>query len=178
LRLHRSGACSLGGLCTNVVYPDGKAVSYAYDLDGHVTNVTDWANHAWTFTRDAAGRLGTMTCPNGVSGSWTHDGNHRVSGWSYNNGSPLAGRTITRDEAGIKTEEQVTVGLFPNPTSPRRAANTFDAADRLTSATLAVGTNTFAETYLYDGNGALTNRLSAAGDQQFEYDCAGRLTYG
>jgi RHS repeat-associated protein len=167
----------LGGLVTNVTYPGGLRVRYAHDLDGRVTNVTDWANHAWTFTRDAAGRMTALACPNGVSGSWTHDANHKVSGWSYNNGSPLAGRTITRDDAGVKTKEQVTAGLFPNPQSPRRSANVFDAADRLTSATVAVGTNTVEETYLYDLNGALTNRQSAASDQQFEYDCAGRLTY-
>ena len=170
---------NIGGLVTNVTYPGGLRVRYGYDADGRVTNVTDWAGHAWTFTRDAAGRLTALNypAPSGVSGSWTYDANHKVSGWSYNNGSPLAGRTITRDDAGVKVKEQVTAGLFPNPQSPRRAANTFDAADRLVSATLAVGTNTYAESYLYDGNGTLTNRQSTAGDQQFEYDCAGRLTY-
>jgi RHS repeat-associated protein len=152
---------------------------YGCDADGRVTNVTDWAGHAWTFTRDAAGRLTALDypAPSGVSGSWTHDANHKVSGWTYNNGSPIAGRTITRDAAGVKTKEQVTAGLFPNPQSPRRSANVFDTADRLTSATVALGMNTVAETYLYDGNGALTNRQSAAGDSQYEYDCAGRLTY-
>jgi len=54
----------------------------------------------------------------------------------------------------------------------------------LTSATVALGTNTVAETYLYDLNGALTNRYSEiggqrseVGEQQFEYDCAGRMTF-
>jgi len=169
--------CDRGGLVTNVTYPGGLHVRYGYDADGRVTNVTDWANHEWTFTRDAAGRLTALSYPNGVSGSWTHDANHRMSGWSYNNGSPIIGRTITRDEAGVKIQEQVVSGLFPNPQSPRRVANTFDAADRLVSATLAVDTNNFAETYLYDGNGALTNRHSASSDQQFEYDCAGRMTF-
>ncbi|NLG02110.1 MAG: RHS repeat-associated core domain-containing protein, partial [Lentisphaerae bacterium] len=50
-------------------------------------------------------------------------------------------------------------------------------ADRLVSATVAVGTNTFSETYLYDGNGALTNKQSAIGNGQYEYDCAGRMTF-
>jgi len=166
-----------GGLATNIVYPDGKRVSYSYDTDGRVTGVTDWANRTFTFTRDAAGRLTALSYPNGVSGTWSHDANHKVSSWSYNNGSPVAGRTITRDEAGIKTVEQVTSGLFPNPQSPRRAANTFDAADRLVSATVAVGTNTLAETYRYDGGGALTNVTRGAETQDYEYDLAGRLTF-
>ncbi len=172
-----SYAYDLGGLCTNVVYPGGRAVRYGYDADGRVTHVTDWAGRAWAFTRDAAGRLTAASCPNGVTGAWTHDANHAVSGWSYNNGPPFAGRVITRDEAGVKTKEQVTAGLFPNPQNPRRAINTFDAADRLVSATVAQGTNTYAETYLYDLNGALTNKQSAIGNERYEYDCAGRLSY-
>ena len=156
----------LGGLCTNVVYPDGKTVRYAYDADGRVASVTDWAGHAFSFTRDAAGHLTALAYPNGVSGAWTYDANHAVSGWNYNNGSPFAGRTVTRDAAGIKTEEHVTAGLFPNPQSPRRAQNTFDAADRLVSAQVVSGTNAYAETYAYDENGALTNRQSEIGGQR------------
>jgi len=173
-----SYAYDLGGLCTNVVYPGGRAVRYGYDADGRVTHVTDWAGRAWAFTRDAAGRLTALSCPNGVTGAWTHDANHAVASWSWSaGGSPFAGRIITRDEAGIKTKEQVTAGLFPNPQNPRRAVNTFDAADRLVSATVVQGTNTYAETYLYDLNGALTNKQSAIGNERYEYDCAGRLSY-
>ena len=173
-----SYAYDLGGLCTNVTYPGGLSVRYGYDADGRVTNVTDWANHVWTFTRDAAGRLTALAYPNGVTGAWTHDARHAVASWSYASGAtPITGREITRDEAGVKTKEQVTAGLFPNPQSPRLAANVFDAADRLVSATVAVGTNTFSETYLYDGNGALTNKQSAISNGQYEYDCAGRMTF-
>jgi len=173
-----SYAYDLGGLCTNVVYPGGRAVRYGYDADGRVTHVSDWLGHTWAFTRDAAGRLTALSCPNGVTGAWTYDANHAVASWSWSAcGSPFAGRVITRDEAGIKTKEQVTAGLFPNPQNPRRAINTFDAADRLVSATVAAGTNTYAETYLYDLNGALTNKQSAIGNERYEYDCAGRLSY-
>jgi len=166
----------LGGLVTNILYATGKAVTRTYDTDGRLATVSDWLGHTWAFTRDAAGRLTALSCPNGVTGAWTHDANHAVSGWSYNNGSPFAGRVITRDAAGIKTKEQVTAGLFPNPQNPRRAVNTFDAADRLVSATVAAGTNTYAETYLYDLNGAITNKQSAIGNERYEYDCAGRLS--
>jgi RHS repeat-associated protein len=167
----------LGGLATNVVYPDGKAVRTAYDADGRVASVTDWAGRTWTFARDAAGRLTSLAYPNGVSGAYTYDANHAVESWSFNNGTPFTGRTVTRDAAGIKTEEHVTAGLFPNPQSPRRAQNTFDAADRLVSATVAVGTNAYAETYRCDGCGSLTNVTRGAETQDYEYDLAGRLTF-
>ena len=129
-----------GGLATNVVYPDGKAVRTAYDADGRVASVTDWAGRAWTFSRDAAGRLTALVCPNGVSGAWAYDANHAVASWGYSSGgAAFAGREITRDAAGIKTEEHVTAGLFPNPSRSRRAQNTFDAADRLVSAQAVQG---------------------------------------
>ena len=168
-----------------MTYPDGKAVRTAYDADGRVASVTDWAGRTWTFSHDAAGRLTLLSYPNGVTSSWTYDANHAVASWGFAaGGSPITGRVITRDEAGVKIKEQVTAGLFPNPQSPRRAVNTFDAADRRVSAQVAEGTNTYAETYLYDFNGGLTNRYSAIGGQRsetggqhFEYDCAGRLTH-
>jgi len=129
-----------GGLATNVVHPDGKAVRTAYDADGRVASVTDWAGRAWTFSRDAAGRLTALVCPNGVSGAWAYDANHAVASWGYSSGgAAFAGREITRDAAGIKTEEHVTAGLFPNPSRSRRAQNTFDAADRLVSAQAVQG---------------------------------------
>ena len=174
-------AYDLGGLVTSrtlTINSSLLTVHYSYDADGRVINVTDWAGRSWTFSRDAAGRLTALSYPNGVAGAWAHDARHSVASWSYASGAtPIAGRTITRDEAGVKTKEQVTAGLFPNPQNPRRSANVFDTADRLVSATVAVGTNTFSETYLYDGNGALTNKQSAIGNGQYEYDCAGRMTF-
>ncbi len=168
----------LGGLATNIVYPDGKIVRYGYDADGRVINVTDWANRTFTFTRDAAGRVTSLAYPNNVSGTWSYDASHAVSSWSYGNGgAPLAGRTITRDAMGLKTGE-ATAGLFPNPVSDRRAANTFDAADRLVSARVYSGTNVFDETCLYNGCGSLTNvtRSGYGVEQSYVYDLAGRLT--
>jgi len=168
----------LGGLVTNILYATGKAVTRTYDTDGRLATVSDWLGHTWAFTRDAAGRLTALSCPNGVTGAWTYDANHAVASWSWSvGGSPFAGRVITRDAAGVKTKEQVTAGLFPNPQNPRRAFNTFDAADRLVSAQVVQDTNTYAETYLYDLNGALTNKQSAIGNERYEYDCAGRLSY-
>ena len=177
-------AYDAGGLVTNTVYPDGGSVRTAYDADGRVASVTDWAGRAWTFSRDAAGRLTSLSCPNGVTGSWAYDANHAVASWGYSSGgNPFAGRTVTRDAAGIKTEEHVTTGLFPNPQNPRRASNSYDAADRLVSAQVVSGTNAFAEVYLYDACGALTNRQSEVGgqrsevgEQRYGYDCAGRMS--
>lgn len=167
-----------GGLATNLVYPDGKTVRYTFDADGRVTNVVDWAGHTWNMTRDAAGRLTALSYPNGVAGAWSHDAAHAVSSWSYSGAAGLPGRTITRDTMGLKTREDVTSGPMPVPGTDRRATNTFNAADRLTSAVVTVGTNTFTETYLSDPCGALTNLVRGAGASSdvFSYDLAGRMT--
>jgi RHS repeat-associated protein len=165
----------LGGLTTNIVYPDGKTVRYGFDPIGNVTNITDWANHTWRITRDAAGRISTLAYPNNVSGSWGYDASGAVTNWIYTGGSGLPGRRITRDAMGLKTREDVT-GLMPVPSVNRRAVNTFNDADRLVSAQVTLGTNALSETYLYDGCGALTNIVRSVGTNDlFTYDLAGRM---
>jgi len=175
----------LGGLVSNIVYPGNKTLHYAYDSDGRLTSVTDWNNHTFTFGHDAAGRRTSLAYPNGVIATNTYDAAHNLTSWRYSkSGSTLIGRTINRDEVGLKTDEAVTAGLFPNPTQQRRASNTFDAADRLTSAIVHSGTNTFNETYRYNANGSLTNRIAfntltpstPSNSLSASYDLAGRFT--
>ena len=172
----------IGGLVTNIVYPGSKTLHYAYDTDGRLSSITDWNSNTFTFSHDAAGRLTRLVYPNGVIATNTYDAAHRLTSWKYSkSGSTLAGRTITRDAAGIKTGESVTAGLFPNPTQPRRTSNTFDVADRLTSAVVYSGTNTFNESYQYNANGALTNCVRSqeadiSSQAAYTYDHAHRFT--
>jgi RHS repeat-associated protein len=170
----------LGGLATNIVYPGGKTVQYAFDADGAVTSISDWAGHTWHITRDAAGRMTTLAYPNGISGSWGYDASSAVTSWGYTGGTNLPSRQITRDPMGLKTTEKVTSGPMPTPAMNRRAVNTFNAADRLTSAQVGTGTNPVIETYRYDGCGALTNIACSGGDTgtqsvNYAYDYAGRM---
>ena len=166
-----------GGLATNLVYPDGKTVRYAFDADGRVTNVTDWAGHTWSIARDAAGRMTALAYPNGVSGTWQYDASHTVSNWGYSGTAGLPGRAIVRNVMGLKTREVVTSGPVPVPTVDRRAAFTFNTADRLTSAQVTLGTNTITENYQHDSCGALTNITRSAGSNDvYAYDLAGRMT--
>ena len=171
----------LGGLATNVVYPGGKTVQYAFDPDGNVTNVTDWSNHTWRITRDAAGRISTIAYPNYTSGTWGFDASGAVTNWAYSGAAGLPGRSIKRDSMGLKTSETKTSGQMPVPATNRRAVNTFNTADRLTSAQVGTGTNPVIETYLYDKCGALTNIVYSGGGEGaqsavFSYDLAGRMT--
>ncbi|MEI8242279.1 MAG: DUF6531 domain-containing protein, partial [bacterium] len=170
----------LSGLATNVVYPDGKTVRYAFDPDGNVTNITDWAGHVWQVSRDAAGRMTALAYPNGITGSWGYDASSALTNWAYTGGSGgLPGRSILRDVMGLKIVENVTSGPVPVPAINRQAANTFDAADRLTSAQVITGTATNTQNFLYDPCGALTNVTqsgSGVPPLAYTYDLAGRMT--
>ena len=150
----------LGGLVTNLVYAPGKAVSRAYDPGGRLASVSDWLGHTWNFTHDGAGKPTGGTAPGGILSTNQYDAAGRLARWSV---GTLAGRTITRDAAGLKTRDDITAGPLPAPHNVRYAENTFDAADSLVAASVRYGSHTNAavpETYLYDGNGALTNLIS------------------
>ena len=74
---------------TNLIYPGGKNVYYAYDSNNHLTNVTDWAGRKTSMAYDLAGRVTSITRPNGTY------------------------RTIAYDAAGQSTNilEQTAIGL-------------------------------------------------------------------
>ncbi|MGI6494553.1 MAG: hypothetical protein ACOX5G_00395 [Kiritimatiellia bacterium] len=102
------------------------------------------------------------TSPGGIAATNRYDAAGRLEAWSV---GTLAGRTVTRDAAGLKTREDITAGPHPAPVFVRYATNTFDAADRLVAASVRYGSHTnapIAETYLYDGNGALTSLVSGS----------------
>ena len=169
-----------GGLVTNLVYGVGRFVSKAYDLRGRLVSVRDWLGHEWTFGYDAENRLVRGTSPDGVTRTLAYDGCGRVIGWSV---GALAGRTIERDAAGRRIRDTVTAGPMPCAALRRRAENTFDAADRLVSAsvTYSITNRPVRETFAYDRTGALTNavrRLPSGESASFfaaTYDAQGRL---
>ena len=149
-----------GGLVTNLVYAPGKIVARTYDADGRLVSLSDWLGHTWHFAWDGAGKPTGGTSPGGIAATNRYDAAGRLASWSV---GTLAGRTVTRDAAGLKTREDVTAGPHPAPVFVRYATNTFDAADRLVSAQVYYGSHTNApvsETYHYDGNGALTSLVS------------------
>jgi|LSQX01.3.fsa_nt_gb YD repeat-containing protein len=149
-----------GGLVTNLMYAPGRSVARTYDADGRLVSLSDWLGHTWHFAWDGAGKPTGGTSPGGIAATNRYDAAGRLEAWSI---GTLAGRTVTRDAAGLKTREDITAGPHPAPAFVRYATNTFDAADRLVAAQVRYGSHTNAaisETYLYDGNGALTSLVS------------------
>ena len=164
-----------GGLVTNVVYGAGKAVERTYDLAGRLVSVRDWLGHEWTFAWDAASHPTGGVSPDGTAHAFTYDPYGNLTAWSV---ADIAGRTVERDVEGRRLKDTVTAGPMPSARLRRNAQNAYDAADRLVAATVSYGgaSAPVAETYAYDGSGAMTNAASG-GVTVFEaaYDAQGRL---
>jgi len=103
------------GNLVQLTYPDSNVVYYAYDEAGRLISVTSTMfSGSFHFTYDAAGRLVELDYPNGVAGIWSYDRAGRITGYSYGGGgSSLVARTIQRDGRGWKISEQITAGLLP-----------------------------------------------------------------
>jgi YD repeat-containing protein len=171
-RWHRD----LGGLVTNLTYTTGKSVAYTHDEDGLLSSVKDWQGNTWTFTRDAAGRLTMLGAPN-TSSAFTYDDANRLTSWNV---GTIAGRQITYDAANRRIKDEITHGAIPKPQLQRTAQNTFDAADKLISSSVRYGQGTdstphITETFLYDGNGALTNWVSSTNSLSLAYNALGQV---
>ncbi|MFP6579288.1 MAG: DUF6531 domain-containing protein, partial [Myxococcota bacterium] len=67
------------GRLLTVTYAPGKTVSYGYDARGLLASVTDWQGQAVTLSRHPDGNTDTLTRSNGVSTTWSHDADSRVT---------------------------------------------------------------------------------------------------
>jgi len=150
-RLGRTAA--KGPLASNPNY----LTTYAYNNGDQLTQLTDPALRVWTFTYDTRGNLHTTQYPNGTF-SWQ---DLNAAGWLtglYNRhgtlASPLPGvvpadsnaisdYTYTYNQDGRKKTETRTGGGITTETQ----SFTYDAAGRLSQATLPTGT---VRDYLFD----------------------------
>lgn len=157
-----------GGLVTSIVYTTGKAVSKQYDIEGRLVAVRDWLGHEWTFNWDAAGRLLSLSSPDGRVRTQSYDSAGRLVSWNV---GTLVGRTLEYDLADRKTSDTVTFGAMPVPSDERHSGNVFDAADRLVSSTVELGSGaTRNETFAYDGNDAMIRATANDETVSFQYD--------
>ncbi len=155
----------LNGNRTNIVYPGGLVVSYEYDEENRLSDVSISAPSAplreFSFSYDGASRLTGMSCPNGVVSTVGYDAESRIT--SYTHGTFLH-HAIVRDPRGFKTTEDIHAGLVPNFTNELNQTRAHNDADQLLSA----GT----DVYSYDEKGNMTN--SAGAGYGWDYD--NRLT--
>jgi len=122
---------------TSMSQPDGT-LSYAYDVNGHVSALTDWRSDSVSYINDADGRTLSMERSNGVDTTYGYDAAGRLDAISHD------GRTGTIDSFDY------TLDANGNRIAATNTAGTetyvLDALNRLTSASYADSTT---ETFAY-----------------------------
>lgn len=165
-----------GDRITAMTLAPGKTVTYAYDGNDNLTQVSDWAGGLTTFGYDAANRLTTLTRPNGITTTYSYDNDSRLIGISEGAISSIA---LSRDGKGQITAATRNVPAPPSITQSATTNLAFDAAAQVAAYSYdALGrlTDDGTRTYVWD----LASRLSSYTDNEntvsFTYDALGRRT--
>ncbi|MGW3117360.1 RHS repeat-associated core domain-containing protein [Streptomyces sp. NPDC001107] len=163
------------GTLKSRTYPDGRAITYSYDSDGHILGQTA-GGKTTNYTWDAAGNLLTAKLPTttAVTEARTYDRAGRLASVSQGTGA----RFVDRDANG-----RVTKDYFKDSTTTGLADRyDYDAAGRMTractdaSATVSCLTTTGGSTYHYDQVGNLTNSSTSTSTRNNTYDDADQLS--
>jgi len=164
-----------------VTYPDRSAVTFAYDADNRLSDVTDWRNRSTSYRYDAASNLTGVTYPNRVTSAMTYDAANRLTGIT-DSANLVAYRVLVYALDNVGNRTAVTDGgattnytydavneLLTAHSSAGETSWTYDAVGNRTEQVAPSGTTT----YTYDAD----NRMLTAGSTTFTYDHNGnRLT--
>jgi len=163
----------LGGLTARV---GGfvKTTGYGYDVAGRMNTVTDPDGRVFGFAHDANGMPTRLTRPNGVDTEWVHDDRNRLL--QVRTYGRVSNATIASYIYALSPSGQRTAILEADGTLRSYG---YDALNRLTSENVSGGTGpSYEKTFGYD---AVSNRTSqvttgyAAGSVAYTYDARQRL---
>jgi RHS repeat-associated protein len=184
---------------TKITYPNGKAITRAYDNDARLHSITDWLEHTTTFSYDPDSDLKATTFPSasGDEDTYAYDYADATNEVKMSKGSEtLDSLTYTRDQDGQVTstaskglpgEEETTdsydtdnrltkaattnyeYDAANNPTKIGSSSNAYNEADELTKTASA--------SYEYNEPGQRTKTTPTSGPaSSYGYDQAGNLT--
>lgn len=165
-----SYAYDLAGRRTEIVWPDGFDVLYAYDLTDAVTSIAeDGGITLATFAYDNHGRRTSLSRGNGVVTNYSYDAISRLTQLAHD----LAGASQDQTyEFSYNAASQALTQAGSNASydwSPPGPGSQAYARNGLNQYT-----NVGGSTFTYDGRGNLT----AAGAASYGYDVYNRLTSG
>jgi RHS repeat-associated protein len=189
---------------TKITYPNGKAVSRAYDNDGRLESVTDWLEHTTKFAYDQDSDLTATAFPAGTSEEDIYEYNDadQMSEVQMKEGAEtLASLVYTRNKDGGVTkattkglpgeekpafsydeDSRLTKGAgvtykydaANNPTTIEKTTYAYNAADELEEA---VASKKTVDTYIHNEVGQRVKTTPATGPAtSYGYDQAGNLT--
>jgi RHS repeat-associated protein len=181
-----------GGKIDHVTDPEGRALRFAYDSDGHLQTVTDPHSRTVSFSYDPAGTLATATDVASNTTEYAYNAAHLLTAMQDPRGGVTTnvydsqGRVVSQtDPAGATTAfAYATTGTNGNSgrttiTDPRGHVTTEQFTDgEMTSKTVAIGTSQEAAwTYDYDDHHSLSSSTAPDGARtEYAYDDAGNLT--
>lgn len=145
------------GRISSITYAPEKIVNYVYNNRGLLSQVIDWVGGATELAYDEAGRVLSITRPNGVTSAFTYDNDGRMTGITEEGAAPLSSIVLTRDGEGKIISAIRNVPLSPQLT-PRIQTFTYDDASQISG-------------FSYDSMG----RLLADNSQTYVWDLASRL---
>ena len=129
-------------------------VSYSWDAAGNPLGAAQ-GSAALSYAYDGAGRLSSVTLPNGVVAAYSYDSDSRISAIAYSNGSgPLGNLTYTYDANGRVVSKGGSLASVAMPQSV--SGNTFNAANEMTACNGATLGGACPERSRRDANGNLT----------------------
>jgi RHS repeat-associated protein len=146
---------------TKITYPNGKAVTRAYDNDGRFSGTTDWLEHTTKFGYDPDSDLATTTFPTSTSDtdSYAYNDADEMNEDVMKRGTEILGSLVyTRNEDGLATK--ATTKDLPGESKP---AFTYDENSRLTEG---AGTP-----YKYDA----ANNVTTINKDTYAYNSADEL---
>jgi RHS repeat-associated protein len=140
-------------------------VAYTFDSCDRLTQITQ-GSATVTIGYDTANQRTSLTLPNGVSATYSHDNASRLTGITYQQGATSVGTlTYSYDDVGRVATRGGT--LFQSALPSSVTSGTYDANNRLTQWVTPGG----GITPSYDANGNLTND----GTSSFTWDARNRL---
>jgi RHS repeat-associated protein len=188
---------------TKITYPNGKAVTRAYDKDARLESITDWNESTTSFAYDPDSDLKSITYPTSTSDvdSYTYENDDAMEETKMTKGSEtLASLIYTRDkdtqltkstDTGVPGEEKLAFSYDDNsrltkgagiaygydsannPTKIGNATYAYNPADELEAATVS---KKAADTYTYNEAGERTKTTPTTGPAtSYGYDQVGEL---
>jgi RHS repeat-associated protein len=154
----------LAGHLTEIVYPNGKSVSRAFDDAGRLESVTDWLGGKTSFIYDADSNLQQTIFPalTGNVDTYAYDQAGRMSEATYSDGMEVLA-SLEYGREGVGQVDQVDSTGLPGSVETGFG---YDKDNRLTEAGEAV--------FKYDGADNMTEGLGSANT----YDAASQLETG
>jgi RHS repeat-associated protein len=155
---------------TGLAYPNGTSVSYSYDINNRLTNLSHNATvgqmAAYSYTLGATGNRTKIDESSGISREYSYDKLYRLTKEQVTDPANTQSYTndFSYDAMGNRLNKTLTAQAVPPVISTDYSYN---AADQLVTEN--------GGTYTYDLNGSLASKTDSGGTTTYTYDYDGRM---